>query len=457
MKNLASVEPTSDIIYSKPNQSQPLSHYDIRTNSASEACSVHNIEIRNTKTKKSNRTQFSVSKSANISAIMNTQRELAKSKSLRICGLKPFFGSDSIKFSKMSDSSVRTEGLFVCKSANCAYCSNYKSRLVFERIHPVVEAVKNKIFITLTTSKVHDLRDLDKRQKTALKATLRSVRRYFKKHLNQEFGYIRSRETTFEPNNPRGLYFHPHFHLLIINNDDDFDSEFFESLFREKWAQFAESNGLIVAQKAQKFININSDASAPISHYLVKGISYEMTANAIKESHQGISLFTLLAEASNGCSQSIKVYQEFSEKLLGGKAVQSDEWFLNFEKGLDQVSDKEDQVEDNKEEPEEATLVRELELGLYSFKVFNNHFREHSEDFIRHLLETDDMSLFSSFSDLFSPKLEGIISKESESESEFIETYIGLIEEFIHIHQIDFKSIPRRKLFYKRDMVVISS
>ena len=422
---------------------------------ASESTPLDSIEIRATKTKKSNRTSFLVSKSVSVSRLMNEQRRIAQTKSLRVCGTRGFrHTGEGIKFEKHSDGSVRTSGVFVCKSACCVSCSSYKARLVFERINPVVESVRNKVFITLTTNKIHDLSKLNKAQKKALKATIKGVKRYFKKYYNQSFGYVRSRETTFDLDNHRGLHFHPHFHLLFLNNDTDFDFVSFESKFREVWRDRAEKNGLTLSDSAQKFIKVDTTPDK-LNKYLIKGLSHELSGGTKKDSKKGESLFTLLAESSLGNKKAEQIYKTYSKEFAGDKAIQTDNGFKELEERLKFESESEPEAE-----PEEETKVeRVIHCGELSYEKLFKRYTDDFEDIIRFNLINASKRVFESFADIVSEETQSEILRglgdEDRAEEDFQYILFGLFDEWLHKHQIDLKSLERRTLNYSRELTLI--
>ena len=452
--NLAVAE-SNNPFQSRSNQTQ--SCIDTRgRKQTSEASSLDSIEIRNTKSQKSKRTQFSVSKSVSISTLMNEQRRLAQTKSLRVCGTRGFNGSNGIKIEKHSDGSIRTTGVFLCKSACCVYCQNYKSKVVFDRISPVIKSVKNKIFITLTTEKDYDLGKVNKSQKKALKSTIRTMRRWLRKNYNQEFGYVRSRETTFDIDNHRGLHFHPHFHSVFLNNDNDFDFVSFESKFREVWRERTEKQGLVSSDLAQKFIKFDSDEDK-ISNYLAKGLSAELAAGAKKQSKKGESLFTLLAEAAQGNTKAQDLYKTYTKEFAGNKIIQTDINFKEFEKQLEH--------QEQAESEEETEIQRTIEFGEMSYeRLFRKH-KEDFEDICRFVLVEANQRTFERFLDVVSPETQSGIINDSKIDNEdnpereqdyFDNTISELLNEFLHKSRIDLKTLSRRKIHYTRDITLVS-
>ena len=418
----------------------------------SESRHLEKEEIWNSRTKKSNRTQFSVSKSVPVSQLMNEQRRIAQSTSLRVCGAVGFKGSsEGIRYSRHTDGSMRTSGVFVCKSACCVNCSSYKARLVFDRINPVVEKVKNKVFITLTTGKIRDLKQLNKGQKKALKSTIRAVKYYFKKYHNQEFGYVRSRETTFDIDNDRGLHYHPHFHLLFLNNDTDFNFEVFESKFREVWADRTEKEGLVSSKLAQKFIRVGADSEG-LNHYLLKGLSHEMSGSAKKESKKGQSIYTLLAESSLGCKKSERIYKIFSAEFKGDKAVQTDNGFKLLERRhLDSIEEAEPVAE--------TEVDRELDIGELSYKKLFKRYAEDFEDIIRHFLIKSEDKDFDLLQEVLSTETQNDILEDlgdyDRTEEDFGFILFDLFEEFLHKTNTDLRTLERRRLRYTRELSVV--
>lgn len=452
--------------------------------SAVESTHLDNKEVLETRPKKTKRTSLEVSKSIPVSSLMAHQRLLGATKSLGICGKVGFNTSEEVSFTKYSDGSIRTKGVLLCKKAYCVKCSSYRARLAFERLNPVVKSVPTRVFITLTTGKIHNLKKLNEGQGKALQLTIKAVKRYFKKQFNQTISIVWSKEATFDLDNEKGLHYHLHRHLLALCEDSNFDYELFESIFREIWKDRAEKQGLIASQQAQKFIKVSTDKEEGLNHYLVKGLSHELSGGARKSSTKGQSLFTLLAESAEGSTKATKLYVNYLKSVKHNKTIQTDGPFLELEKKV--LESEQRQIE------EEVKEERQLQFGAYLYERFYKSRPELVEDLTRHALLDADLKTFEAFKDLVSAETQNRIIEDLEEDSydfslhtsiekmkngeitkqesliemsrkealriqeDFDYTLLGLLEEYLHKFEIDTRTLNRRKLHYSRALTIIS-
>lgn len=265
-----------------------------------------------------------------IDKLLQVQRQIAASKSKRLCGLVPVDSNDVLWTSR------GFAGVLRCGSSLCAHCGHRKA---YERSELLYKAMKEDnssdyFMMTLTIATAGTIADQVQALKSSMSRFVTNNRQFWKRR-GASTSLARGYDITFNPGSQK---VHLHIHAVMMLSKGFSEDEVAERCW-QSWRQINEKQGRTVVKTAFYCKRVTHIRTSSL--YLNKSIGYEVMAGAGKKAFNGsYSLNGLLKYIQmTGCRRSIRLYRQFEAATTGLRWVSIGRHFKEIARSTDDMEE----------------------------------------------------------------------------------------------------------------------